>query len=358
MTEFVALTALWLAFLVFAARRGTAHLAHPAAGLVLAAGGALAAALFEALPFSAVTQGFTVRTAIAAAAGALAGRLVGRAFAAWALWHPPTESAAPPRLLHPLIAAGLFVAGVPATWHFVTMNHAFLEERAAPRDAATGIVRGAEEVRLEGTSGRAVLLLHDLYGSPADFGDLPRRLHEAGFTVAAPLLPGHGRTPGDLCDVTAAQFLAAAAKEFDALAAKGARVSVVGLRFGGTLARDLAARRDCERVVSAGTYSIEPWCLTLAPLVRYALVSRSRADPERPDVLRTRSLHAVAVWNELERTMLDALPPHSWGVGRRRGDVMWNDLCWKDGSRHGDAWVEDVGNAPAVLAALTEEWPR
>ena len=57
-----------------------------------------------------------------------------------------------------------------------------------------GIVLGAGAIAHDAVTDRAVLLLHG-------FGDTPQTLHyvadalfAAGYTVRAPLLPGHGRT--------------------------------------------------------------------------------------------------------------------------------------------------------------------
>ena len=43
----------------------------------------------------------------------------------------------------------------------------------------------------EGTNGKGVLLVHGLTGAPAEMMFVGRQLHERGFTVYAPTLPGH-----------------------------------------------------------------------------------------------------------------------------------------------------------------------
>mgnify|MGYP007097276300 CR=1 FL=1 len=44
----------------------------------------------------------------------------------------------------------------------------------------------------------------------AELGELPERLHEAGFAVEAPLFPGHGTTPADLRESHPEDWLEAA----------------------------------------------------------------------------------------------------------------------------------------------------
>lgn len=257
MAEFGITAVLWIVFLVFVSRKGTAHLTAKHLGVTLPIVGGILGALLESLPSTPMSPGFTIRTVIAVAAGVFAGRLFGKVAKLWAMGqerraaeHP---KAPPPRLVHPLIAVGMMIAGVPAIWHLVTSSHEFLEEHLTPRDKDTKIVHGAEPVTFEGATpdAPAVLLLHGLYGSPADFGPLAEKLKAKGFAVAAPLLPGHGRLPDDLDAVWAADWTKAAAKSFDELAAKHPRVAIVGGSMGGALALVTASQK-------------KPWKLALA----------------------------------------------------------------------------------------------
>lgn len=264
MIEFAILCVLWLAFCVFVGRKGTAHFVHPAAGIVLPLLGGIAAAVLEALPFTPISAGFTLRTIIAVFGGVMAGRLFGRITAIWARAHEKraeaqaaagnTAIARTPRLAHPLIAAGMLVAGLPAIFHLLTSNHVLIEELTTPRDPKTRIVHGCEQIRLDGTSKRAVLLLHDLNDSPADFGDLPKRLHAAGLTVRAPLLPGHGLLPDAPEAVWADDYLKAARAAYRELAPDHDRIACVGFGFGGTLALLAAADGPPDTIVLVNPY--------------------------------------------------------------------------------------------------------
>jgi carboxylesterase len=308
MLEFGILCAAWLAFLVFISRKGTAHLVRPHTAVTLPVAFGLAAALLEAVPTTSVSAGFTLRTIIAVLAGVFAGRLFGKVAKLWAMGQE-RRGVKEPRLVHPFIALGMFLAGVPALWHVISANHAFLESELTPRDATTGIVHGGEEVRLEGAppDGRAALLLHGLFGSPADFGELPKRMNAAGFSVFAPLLPGHGKKPDDLDAVWSADYRKAARAAFDELAAHHADVVVVGGSMGATLALGVAAERKPAALVLVspylGHFATPAWCpvefdTLIGPASRVVRRVFVNADGRGP-YYRSQSLHAIRQCRDL-----------------------------------------------------------
>lgn len=104
-----------------------------------------------------------------------------------------------------------------------------------------GIVVGAGAIARDAVTDRAVLLLHG-------FGDTPQTLHyvadalfAAGYTVRAPLLPGHGRTLAEFGTTGAKQWIGAAREAYAELAATHGPSPVVGLSMGGALGILLAA---------------------------------------------------------------------------------------------------------------------
>lgn len=112
-----------------------------------------------------------------------------------------------------------------------------------------GIVAGAEGFMLRGTNGRGVLLLHGSGDTPQSLRYLADQLHETGFTVHVPLLPGHGRDVGQFRTVTARGYAAAAAEALDTLLRDTPRVCVGGLSMGGALAARLVADRAEPRAL-------------------------------------------------------------------------------------------------------------
>ena len=113
-------------------------------------------------------------------------------------------------------------------------------EAVHPRNA-DGIIIGAEPVLLRGVRPGAVLLLHGYNDSPQAVTSLANALHSAGWTVRAPVLPGHARTLDAFARSRATHWLAAARAELDVLQRTHADVAVCGMSMGGALALTLAA---------------------------------------------------------------------------------------------------------------------
>lgn len=129
--------------------------------------------------------------------------------------------------------------------------------------SATPYLPGAEPFSLRGQRA-AVLLLHGFSGSVSEIRTLANHLHEAGFSVVAPALAGHGLSPEDLAKATREDFFAAAQAGYDEAAESHERVYIVGLSMGATLGLHLAAY---NRVAALVTIS--------APLFMGPLVSMS-----------------------------------------------------------------------------------
>lgn len=137
-----------------------------------------------------------------------------------------------------------FLAAVGARLaHGAGVRREQLRQHALRAFTADGIVVGAEGFTLRGTNGRGMLLLHGSGDTPQSLRYLAGRLHDAGYTVHAPLLPGHGRDVAYFSSVTALDYAAAAETALDTLLREVTRVSVGGLSMGGALAARLVADR-------------------------------------------------------------------------------------------------------------------
>lgn len=114
---------------------------------------------------------------------------------------------------------------------------------------AQGIVQGAAGFTLparhdDGLARRAVLLLHGFNDTAQSMAYLGAKLHDRGWSVRAPLLPGHGRDLSTMAnDSRASRWREAALAEYDALRSDYDRVMVVGQSMGGALAVLLATER-------------------------------------------------------------------------------------------------------------------
>ena len=165
---------------------------------------------------------------------------------------------------------------------------------AVPRDARTGLMQGAEPVRIERGRAGACLLLHGWMSTPADFADLPRAMDEAGWDVCAPLHPGHGTVPSDLEGVTADDLLQAAREHYASLRRSHGRVVLVGMSMGGTMATLLSVSQPPDGLVLVGPfyevaykpyYVLPPrwWYAMLSPFVRYVARPAGLVSVNRPE---------------------------------------------------------------------------
>ncbi|WP_168221722.1 alpha/beta hydrolase [Aquisphaera giovannonii] len=96
---------------------------------------------------------------------------------------------------------------------------------------------------------RGCLVLHGLGGGPYEVDPLIQGMSECGFTVHAPMLPGHEGPGPRMPASTWPEWAAASEAAFDLLAREASPVAVVGFSTGGTLALRLATTRPVARLV-------------------------------------------------------------------------------------------------------------
>ncbi|MDA1082154.1 MAG: alpha/beta fold hydrolase [Gemmatimonadetes bacterium] len=127
-------------------------------------------------------------------------------------------------------------------------------EAAYPRNSK-GIIIGAESVHARGVRRGAVLLLHGFNDTPQAMGSLANALHDFGWTVHAPVLPGHARTLQAFARSGANEWMEAVRTEYQVLRARHDAVAVAGMSMGGALALLLAAEfPDVRAVVGIAPY--------------------------------------------------------------------------------------------------------
>ncbi len=103
-----------------------------------------------------------------------------------------------------------------------------------------------------------VLLLHGLTGAPTEMRGLGEHLRGLGYSVDAPLLPGHGTHHRDLEHATRHDWIAAARTSLRALRANKRKVFIVGQSMGGLVALSLVADLDAAGADVAGVVALAP----------------------------------------------------------------------------------------------------
>lgn len=94
----------------------------------------------------------------------------------------------------------------------------------------------AAPFRFEGHLRDEVVFLHGWTGSPAHLRPLARVIADAGYSVTAPLLAGHGTTERDMVRTTWRDWLRSAAQAAQDVVDRGNRLHLAGLSMGGVLA--------------------------------------------------------------------------------------------------------------------------
>ncbi len=134
------------------------------------------------------------------------------------------------------------------------------------RDADATVVRkGAEAIDLQEEGSHGVLLLHGFGDTPQTLSLLARRLHQVGYGVFVPLLPGHGRSMDAFSRSRADEWIDAASSSLLEMRGRYKAVSVIGLSMGGALAVLLAAEvGDISALILIAPYLGMPRLLRLA----------------------------------------------------------------------------------------------
>ncbi len=89
--------------------------------------------------------------------------------------------------------------------------------------------------RHEGTNGEAAILVHGFTGVPAHFRPMGQVLADAGYTVVAPLLAGHGTSIEDMARTGRNDWIGSVRDAHETVADQHDRVHFVGLSMGGLI---------------------------------------------------------------------------------------------------------------------------
>ena len=125
----------------------------------------------------------------------------------------------------------------------------------------------------------AALLLHGLVGTPAEMQAIAEPLHRMGWTVDAPLLPGHGTDIDRLFETDADAWVAKARESLERLRATHSPLLVVGHSMGGAIALQIVAeleegRRPSGLILISPFVRLpldNPWLRLFGPLLRLVI---------------------------------------------------------------------------------------
>ena len=154
-----------------------------------------------------------------------------------------------------LVAGGLLAAGW-AAGRVAWRRRAARWRRLHP-PGPDGLVPGAQPIAFDGGP-RAALLLHGFGDTPQTVAAIATALRDRGWTVRAPLLPGHGRSLEAFASSRASQWSAAVATAHGELLRAHPRVAIVGLSLGAALAVPLAARATPTALVLLAPFVAMP----------------------------------------------------------------------------------------------------
>ncbi len=115
-----------------------------------------------------------------------------------------------------------------------------------------------------------VLLSHGYTATTAEVRLLAKLLHERGYTVAAPLLAGHGTQPADLNHVSWRDWVSSAEKTYEQLVTCCKQVFIGGQSMGGVVALQLASQHPEAAGVLLYAPAIKLTMTTLDKIKLYA----------------------------------------------------------------------------------------
>ncbi len=248
----------------------------------------------------------------------------------------------------------------------------------------SGIIVGAEEIDRPGTNGAAVLVIHGGGDTPQTLWHLCEELNRRGYSVVAPLLPGHGRTLAAFAVHSADDWYAEVRDRYAKLRQTHSWIGVVGLSMGAALSARLAADTpDIPALVLAAPYLAMPRMGELAvrtswfwgAFFPYVGTSSdlSVLDPDARSVslsygaMSTRALRALRMtakrgWNSLQRIRAPTLIVQSRTDNRVFAADTLRAYALLGSVEKSIEWIEGAGHVITVdygwryVVSLVADW--
>jgi carboxylesterase len=145
------------------------------------------------------------------------------------------------------------------------------------------ILPKAEPVFLHGND-TGFLFIHGFTSSPFEGRAICEWVHaNYGFTVSAPLLPGHGTEPKDLINIKWMDWFNSVREKYSELESVCTRTIVCGQSMGGALALKTAAYFQIAGLITlAGAAFLKDWRLKFLPVARHIFTYQYKS--KGPDI--------------------------------------------------------------------------
>lgn len=182
----------------------------------------------------------------------------------------------------------------------------------------TRVLKSALPLYLEGTNGKAVLIIHGYNGYPGEMYELGRRINAEGYTVALPRLPGHGTNGADFRKTNHRVWLDYITNEYMNLKSRFESVTITGLSMGGVLSLLLAERFRPEKIILlAPAMSIGNKVFYLSPIIKLFIRKIGRPWEPAPSDDEDRIFMGKEYWSNLLTSNIASLLTLMRKAGKR-----------------------------------------
>lgn len=140
----------------------------------------------------------------------------------------------------------------------------------------TKVLGCALPLYLQGNNGKAVLIVHGYTGYPGEYYGLAHALHQEGYTVHLPRLPGHGTNRSDFLNTGWRDWLNHIQNAYLDLQAAHESVAIAGLSMGGVIALILGARFNPDKLVLMAPAIVLQGSIAHTPLLKFFIKTKPK----------------------------------------------------------------------------------